>query len=719
MSERSQRGLVEYVRRGGILITFPAPPLGEVVGELWRARPPQPRQLASGAMAWPFGAGQVIALSKDFYSWVVPEEDFAASRARFEADWAINTLLGFLNYAGVRPVVEHLTQSRPALALVVSELVSNEGTGVLGARTGGTGLLSVTNLNGAEPVETSIEVFSPRAGASGAGNDHLPLRLSLPPRESLLLPIHFSLCGAAPPGTKCDDEVALAGAELLRAERESKTLELTFYVPARATVRLRLRERPPRVLLEDGHLEAIWTEESRELEIEVPRGVAPDFLRVLKVPMHYIPWVSPRPVPGHAPLPAGRWLNYSAVGAVRLPLGEDTSLLTDPPLFAVPDEHNDSIVLAAENLDDSNHDVELRIDGPLSGSVSAGIPAHEWRSLNLKLHQEKSASPSGKSSRGVNGPDPLLHEEMTITSGGDHSQTPVYFVVVPEKRTVGYRFDFDRDANPEWVLENAGLRLIFSPEEGGRAIALVDKASDSNLATTIGFFADHFAFTPNPPSINPARAHVRYGLFNRIYRGEWLEEEAGRALRLSYRTPDVAPAGARIEKTIHLLDAQRFVVDYDVVLDAAPGHRPNSASGGAVNPFATPLPEGVRQAFVAVNSVPAHAGGAQSTRFCWPTGSGSAREAAAVAAGPADSNPPAEHCEFFVAGGDALNLPASVAHLEVRTPGRPSLVLEWKNARMTVEMKNYSALLRLEFRALEPGGAPMRARVEFMVQSND
>jgi hypothetical protein len=728
MSERSQRVLVEFVRRGGILVTFPALPPGDVFAELWKDRPAEPNRLPSGATAWSFGAGQVILLSKDFYSWVVLGETFAESRARLEADWAVNTLRGFLDFAHVRPAVEFVARPLPTSALILSELVSNEGTRLLGARTDGTGLLSVTNLSAADSGDTSLEVLSPRAGASGQLGDYLPLRLSLPSRESLLLPLHFSLCSAAPPGVECDDEVKMAGAELLRAERDSKTLELAFYVPARAAVRLRLRERPSEVLLEDGHLNANWTAESRELEVELPRGVAPDFLRVLKVHLRYTPGVPQRPEPGHVPPPEGRQLNYSAVGAVRLPLGEDTSLLTHPPLFAVSAEHNDSIVLAAENPDDSSHDAEFRIEGALSGSASAPIAPHEWRALSLKLHREKSVRQSDPSSLASASPgaiiqddallreDHLLREKMTITSGGEHAQTPVYFVVVPEKGSIGYRFDFDRDASPEWVLENAGLRLILSPDEGGRAIALVDKDSGANLATTIGLFADHFAYTPNPPGINPARAHGRYGLFNRQYRAEWLDDEYGRALRFSYRAPDVAPAGARLEKTIRLNNAQHFSVDYDVVLEAEANTAGSSAPTGAFNPFAAPLPEGIRQAFVAVNSVPAHAGGEQSTRFCWPSGPGAAAEDPAGAAGPSGPGPFAEECAVFVPGGDPLDLPASAHQLEVRTPGRPSLILDWRNAQMTIQMKNYSALLRLEFHPLDPGGSPLRSRVEFTIR---
>jgi len=198
------------------------------------------------------------------------------------------------------------------------------------------------------------------------------------------------------------------------------------------------------------------------------------------------------------------------------------------------------------------------------------------------------------------------------------------------------------------------------------------------------------------------------GPSHELYRAdclEWLEEQEGRALRLSYRAPDVAPGGARIEKTIRLLEGNRFAVDYDVVLETEAATSPR----GAVNPFAAPLPAGVEQAFVAVNSVATHFGGAQSTLFCWPV-TGVAPLAVAPTEGSAGT--PA-HCETFALGRAQFSLPPSASRLEVRTPGKPTLVMEWKNAVMTVDMKIYSALLRLEFPKLRPGGASVRPHVEF------
>jgi hypothetical protein len=687
MSARSQRALVEYVRKGGMLVCLPVAPSGEILAELWKARPAAPHVLPSGVSAWSFGQGQVVEATKDIYSWVALEEDFAANRAQFEADFAVATLRGFLIHAGVRPAVRRVRSTREATALVLTQLVSNQGTEPLGKRSAGRGLLSATNLDYTAAAEEELEILPPGEGAKFLGGQMLALRLTVPPHESLLLPLSFSLCSAAAPGSACDDEVVLAGAELIRSERDGKTLDLIFYAPARATVTLRLRERPTRISLDDNRREANWTPERNLLSVEISRGAAPNFLRVLHVKLPYVPGVPARPEPPRGRQSAGKLINYSAVGALRLPLGEDSSLLSDPPLFALQEGHNVEIVIAAENLDDSRHDVEVRLEGPLSGVGATGVPAHEFRTVPLKLKtervQELAAAP-----RGANG---LLKEELSVSANGERSQSPVYFAYIPRSGAVGYRFDFDRDGNDEWVLENAGLRLIVSPESGGRAVALVEKTTGVDLATTIGLLADHFAFTPNPSGGNPARARGRFGMFNRAYRASWVSAENGPALRLDYHAPDVFPSGAEIAKTVHLEGQNHFAVEYSVVLAPVGG---------------VPPPAGkTAQSFVAVNSIPARAAGERSTKLCWQQ----------EAKGGADSKANAEHCEAFVPGGGALALPSGVSRLEIRTPGRAGVALDWNGARMTVERKNYSVLLRLEFPTLEPGGAAGRYRVGFSV----
>ena len=61
------------------------------------------------------------------------------------------------------------------------------------------------------------------------------------------------------------------------------------------------------------------------------------------------------------------------------------------------------------------------------------------------------------------------------------------------------------------------------------------------------------------------------------------------------------------------------------------------------------------------------------------------------------------HCEEFVPGGPAIEIPADAKGLELRTPGRPGLALDWDSGKMSVEPKRYSVLLKLQSRALAPG----------------
>ena len=122
-----------------------------------------------------------------------------------------------------------------------------------------------------------------------------------------------------------------------------------------------------------------------------------------------------------------------------------------------------------------------------------------------------------------------------------------------------YRYDFDRDGADEWVMENSNLRLIVSPESGGKALALVDKIVGRRIWRRVwDCFGIIFHLRTNLAAGNELRARGRYGLFNRSYIAEWAESQTkAPILKLHYEAPDVLPGGASIEKSIHLEEAER------------------------------------------------------------------------------------------------------------------------------------------------------------------
>jgi Glycosyl hydrolases family 35 len=695
LSEKAQGALVEYVRRGGALVVFSSRPAGKLLDQLWSA----PAQAGPGgpsaiSQVNKFGSGQVIESTKDFFSWVVPEKEFGENLAHEEAAWATGVLSEFLRAAEVQPIIRRSGRGEHSPELILTELVSNEGTGPLGARISGTGLLSVTNLSDDTPAEEEIEALAPGVSSRGQGG-YLPVRLNVPPRESLLLPLAQPLCSAASPYANCRDAVTSAGAELLHAEREGKTLELTFYTPARSTIVVKLAKQPSHIKLnEETSLRGVWNKSDHHITINLPRGPSPSFLRVLRISLPYEPFVpeAPRPQSG-----AKGNYSYSFVNALRLPLGESASLASEPPLMVINAESPGHLIVQAEQSGaEWPRLIRWKVDGPIRGSAGAEIPKNGSALAAMKLRSStgKDAIPA-ELAPAVDG---LVHGTVEIRSENDRAELPILFAVMRQGAVSHYQFDFDRDGAPEWVLENAGMRLILSPESGGRAVALVEKKLGLDLISSVGALRDNFACAENPAGINTERARGRFGLFNRSYQAEWLEEEGSPALRLRYDAPDVYPAGASIEKIVRLAGLGEVRADYRVRLLV-----PGSASAAAQEP----------QAFVAVNSLPASARINRSTQFCW----------AAPSSPPAEGAGDGMHCESFMPGGAALTLPAGAHKLEVRTPGQPRPALEWSCAdapavacgQMTVEMKNYSALLKLQFPALSPGGTPGEYSVRYVI----
>ena len=687
LSEQAQRVIVQYVRRGGTLLVFPVRPTGSLLEELWKSAP-EPEALAAdkGIRArWKFGGGEVIESTKDFFSWVALDRSIAENHAQRESDWAIGVLREFIAAAGLRPTVIISGKANAVAHLIANELVTNEGTGALGERKGGQGFLSVTNLSADSAANTFLEILSPAASARGKHADYTALHVTVPPRESLLLPLEAPICFADPANAPCGDAVQAASAEFLDARREGKLLELQFYAPMRAEIHLRLARKPAHVTVDDNNLETTWVPAENELRVSVTRGAAPHYVRTLKIELNYKPHVPEAEKAGRASL-AG--FDFFAWNAMRFPTSQGAFLRTFPPLILLDPNRPTSIMFTVVNLSpNAGRDIGVTVEGPLHGTESYRLPPESAEVEFIKL------KPVGKEAMAIPpGPDGFLRGTIQIHSKNDHRSVPVVFLPLRQDGVTHYRYDFDRDGADEWVLENAGLRMIVSPESGGQIVALVDKPSGANLATSVGLLHDSFSYTENPEGASEHRAHGRYGLFNRSYTAQWQSEQTNPAVRLQYDAPDIFPAGAHIEKTIQFESAGTLRVDYRVSL--------NAIKGDGTAPPNSPL-----QSFVAVNSFPAVAEVDHATLFCWH-----AELAPSDPTGPAQPSRDEKvnlHCEDFSPHGKTIELPADVRRVEVHTAGHPATALEWDCGKdcpqMKIEPRNFSALFRSQFPPLTPG----------------
>lgn len=688
LSERAQQEIVDYVRRGGTLLVFPARPPGKVIGELWKDAPSAPDAPPSADSAirakWAFGGGEVIESSKDFYSWISLNKGLGDNRAQEAFPWARGALREFLEAAGVQPALKLSGDSGEAPDLIASEIVTNEGTGLLGNRTNGQGFLSVTNIS-EQAAEAKFEILSPSASARGTQDEYSRLDVMVPARESLLLPLSIPVCSSASRAL-CDEDISTAGAEFLEWGLDGKTLELSFYVPARAEIHLHVSEKPSRVALDetDVHPDSTWTPATHDFRLTLPRGAAPNFRRTIKldIPNAVRAEHGKKNKPSKAP---PEDVDCYVVNAVRFPTSGNAFLRTVPALIVPDADQKMNVLLMTENRNESaSGSVELSFDKPLHGTKNILVPARGTASELIDFRQaeiqgSQTSAPS----------DHLFHAAIEVRVGRDHRVLPLVFLLHSNDAQEHYRFDFDRDGADEWVLENDRLRLIVSPESGGRAIALMDKLSGGNLSTSVGLFRDNFSFTENPPGISEARRRGRYGLFNRPYSAEWGPDSVHPVLKLHYDAPDVYPAGAAIEKTMELEGADTVHVSYRIALRSKTGENGSGSQS---------------QSFVALNSFPAEEANGSSTRFCWQNSS-QEKTSVSVDAGKGAAEDP--HCEDFVRDGKEILVPEGVSQVEIRSASQPRVEVSWDCAkscgRLRIEPKYFSALFRLEFPPLAPG----------------
>ena len=725
----TQTALLEYVRSGGVLLCNPERPQGALFDEALKNLTARPA--GDGLQVTIVGRGRIFEWSKDFYSWLEPNESFTASFARQESHWAIAALQDAARRANLRaPVTQSLENQT---SLLVSELVANGAAGMLAGMKSDCdlhprcteGLASVTNWSGSEEIQETLKVLPPAIDPRVANeSDYVELPIDVPARESLMLPLNFPLCSRDASSPNCQDRVVAAGAELLGAARAGKSIELTLYAPTAATVILHLRSAPTAVdlpailppgarnptlppgqgrrtvrdeiLQQTGRtddaplvigdpsfpermLHGTYDKMTGIFRVVVPRGAAPNFPRVLRVRLNYDPDLPElaKPAKQH-----GRGYQFSVADAIRLPLDDGKSLLSQPPIILLDGERNGQFILESQNFDDSSISLQAAVSGAEQGSVSMHMSDEANDIETLKLHANSSPSDSNH--------DALLTGAMNISGGHiPERSSMVNFLSADSDVPVHYEYDFERSGSKNWVLENKQLRLMFLPAAGGELSALVDKISGTNLTTSVGGLHDLIRVHRNLG--NALESELLDPTMNVAYAAEWTSKD-GAGVLMKARWPSDAPIAGEISKSVRMNSKNGTDVieaEYHLRSEAA-GKQNNSAES----------PRSGSASFVTAFSVPAIADSREGTQFCWV-----ARAPQQVSEAPTGTeispsmSSSAKDCEAFGLNGNEIQIPASAARLEIRTPGRPTLAMEWAAGRVTIQQKLYSARILLEFPA--------------------
>jgi hypothetical protein len=340
-SDKAQRLMVDYVAAGGTLIVFPSLPKGKIFDEFF-APLGEARQLPGNApLKWidgtttlalgtrtvvtlpkkqrtevkifvrdtrggivgarfAHGQGQVLFFGADFSRWSAPQgtarplgEGGTAGARDYPEDIqkaARPALAALLKEAGAHRKVypEMETTIARDLGLYVTELLADPRE-QLDLEQAQYAFVGVTNFGVEEARSADITLTDPRAAdlAPGAAGRYFRLpRVTVPPRESLMLPIRIPLRSPfweVAPGLVPGDEVYYATAELSRVAYDGETLRLEFTSPTEGEVALRLAQRPQGARV-DGTSAPVQEDAERHLYIvKIPKGEPPHFVRTVEL----------------------------------------------------------------------------------------------------------------------------------------------------------------------------------------------------------------------------------------------------------------------------------------------------------------------------------------------------------------------------------------------------------------------------------------------------
>jgi hypothetical protein len=376
---------------------------------------------------------------------------------------------------------------------------------------------------------------------------------SVAPQQSMWFPLGVSLgpdglcrgCNFSPA-----ENIVYATAELLSMEFENGILAMEFFAPEPGEVILQLARRPTGPFLAAGHpAEFDWDEPHMRARLAIPAGTPPrhrvrigiaieapdtsaffnDLHRLvigrgntvsttyssaqlaarsrLRLPEGYTSAAtnkSPNEIDYEITVPADaihgdyadlaleadgvalgrahvqlfRPATVRLLSGVQLHFGPRTELAPDPPIAAI-DPKGGNLEIAIRNNTSQIQTYHLEPVGPglefLPPKTDISIGPTDERRVEFRVFPAEG---------------PARVREWTLkVSGGAALSMPMRMMLVPRAGSVGWSADLDGDGAPEWILESAKVRAVFSAEDGGRWMEFTWKDTGANFLAETGLFA--------------------------------------------------------------------------------------------------------------------------------------------------------------------------------------------------------------------------------------
>ncbi|MGA7236110.1 MAG: hypothetical protein WBY44_10545, partial [Bryobacteraceae bacterium] len=347
------------------------------------------------------------------------------------------------------------------------------------------------------------------------------------------------------------EEILYATAELVSIEYENGILAMEFAAPQPGSVVLQLERQPVGPFLASGKpTEFEWDEKTLRARLPIPAGVAPDgHVRIgiaieepetsaffddarrliigaknlvsttysspdvaarsrLRLPEGYTAEKvvrAPNQIDYEIAVPAsaadGDYANFAlevdgmALGRARLQLfrpiavrfdgaialhfGPRDTLLVDPPVIPIEPKAGTNIEVSLRNNWPAIQTYKVEASGegleffPPKTEITIGAAGE--RKIDLRVFGAQGAA--------------ALHAGRLRVTGGATLDLSARILAVPHVGTVVWSADLDDDGSPEWILESAQVRAVFSMQDGGRWMEFTWKDGGLNFLPEQGMFA--------------------------------------------------------------------------------------------------------------------------------------------------------------------------------------------------------------------------------------
>jgi len=182
---------------------------------------------------------------------------------------------------------------------------------------------------------------------------------------------------------------------------------------------------------------------------------------------------------GRARVQLFRPASVRLVSGMQFHFGPQTELTPEPPIAAIDPKGGSNLEISIRNNSSQIQTYHLEPAGqgleflPPKTDVSIG-PTDERR-VEFRVF-------AAEGSVGVR------DWSLKIAGGADLAM-PMRMVLVPRTGAVAWTADLDGDGVPEWILESAKVRAVFSAQDGGRWMEFTWKDTNTNFLPETGIFA--------------------------------------------------------------------------------------------------------------------------------------------------------------------------------------------------------------------------------------